>query len=219
MQAGLQEVAFGAGVTSRRLLRHEFLRFARRHAQVQYQVLARQLINSVFQMLDPLPELFTHLGFRASRLVREIGADVAVDENDFTSLQCHLEFALGLKAVACIEQRGEMRVDTLERAQLTVQKLPHHFAEPRVVLREGCRIDRSAAGTEDFGQQFQLRALAAAIDSFDGDQPPASLRFICRMQTHLITDRSRPYALTFSLNADVRRRKLHATISIWTGTI
>src|SRR5580692_7354145 len=63
-----------------------------------------------------------------------------------------------------------MRIDGFERAELSVQKLADHFAEPGVVLREAGGKDGVAARFEGQRQEFNLRTLATAVDAFDSDQ-------------------------------------------------
>src|ERR1700730_16889664 len=102
LQAGFEKIAFGARVAARRFLLHEFLCFARRHAQVHNDVLARQFVNVVFQVLNPLAELRTPFKCSSGGLMREIGTDVAVDENDFAFGQGCFEPGFSLEAVACV---------------------------------------------------------------------------------------------------------------------
>src|SRR5437868_14527410 len=63
-----------------------------------------------------------------------------------------------------------MRIDGVERAELAIEKLADHFAKPGVVLRESSGVDADASILERAGKQIELRALAAAIDAFDGDE-------------------------------------------------
>jgi len=60
-------------------------------------------------------------------------------------------------------------IDIFERAELAVQKLSDHFAEPGIVLREAGGKDCVATRFERERQEFNLRALATAVDAFDGD--------------------------------------------------
>ena len=62
-----------------------------------------------------------------------------------------------------------MRIDAFERTKFAIQELTGHFTEPGVVLRETRGINGIASGAQDLRQQFDLRALAAAINPFDGD--------------------------------------------------
>ncbi len=63
-----------------------------------------------------------------------------------------------------------MWVNRFERAKITVEELADYFAEPRIVLGEARRINSMAGGMQCFFKQFDLRAFAAAVDSFDGDE-------------------------------------------------
>jgi len=67
-----------------------------------------------------------------------------------------------------------MRIDAFQRAKFTVQKLADHLAEPGIVLRKAGRINGVALRAQGVSQEFDLRALAAAIDSLDGDEFSAS---------------------------------------------
>src|SRR5882724_7632709 len=121
-------------------------------------------------MLDP-GEKFTALaGRRARCLVREIGSDVAVGEDDLAGLESGLEFGLGLEAVTGVEQGGEVRINGLEGAEFAIEEATDHAAEPRIVLREAGGIDGVSAQVERLGEQVDLGALAAAVDAFDGDE-------------------------------------------------
>jgi hypothetical protein len=62
-----------------------------------------------------------------------------------------------------------MRIDAFERAELTIKELTDHFAEPGIVLREAGGKNGMAENPELFRQELDLRALATAIDAFDGD--------------------------------------------------
>jgi PLP dependent protein len=63
-----------------------------------------------------------------------------------------------------------VRVDGFERAEIAVEKLADHFAKPGIVLGEAGRIDDVAAGDKRFFEEIDLGALAAAVDSFNGDE-------------------------------------------------
>ncbi len=70
-----------------------------------------------------------------------------------------------------------MRVDTFERAEVAVEKLADHLAEPGVVLWKAGGKDGVATRFEAERQEFDLRALATAIDAFDGDEFSGSGHF------------------------------------------
>src|SRR5712664_1720304 len=140
-------------------------------------------------MLDPAAKLVTLFGNDARGLMREIGADVAVDEDDFAFVEGCFNLRLGLEAVACVEQCGEMRIHGFERAEFAVEKLADHFAEPGVVLRKSRGIDTMAAVTGGNGavQQIHLRAFTATIDAFDGDEPAEGSSIYIGTQSNLIS--------------------------------
>ena len=100
----------------------------------------------------------------------QVGADVAVDQDDLTFVQSGFNFRLGFEAVTGIEQRGEMGVDSFKGAEFAIEKLADHFAEPGIVLRESSGVDAAPASLEYLCEQVELGALAAAVDAFDGDQ-------------------------------------------------
>src|SRR5205823_13158230 len=104
-------------------------------------------------------------------LMRQIRSDVAVQQNNLAVVQRRFQFRLGFVAIAGVEQGGKVRIDGFQRAKVTIQKLPDHSAKPGFVLRETRRINRMALRAQRVGQEFDLRALAAAVDSLEGDQP------------------------------------------------
>ena len=106
----------------------------------------------------------------ASGLVREVGRDVAIGEDKFAVFEGAVSSWFGFEAIACVEKRGEVRVDRIERAKVAVEKLADHFAEPGVVVRETRRVDLHATRAQSFLEQVELGALAAAVDAFDSDE-------------------------------------------------
>lgn len=63
-----------------------------------------------------------------------------------------------------------MWVNGFERAEIAVEELADHLAEPGIVLGEAGGINDVAAGNKRFFKEIDLRALAATINSFDGDE-------------------------------------------------
>lgn len=63
-----------------------------------------------------------------------------------------------------------MGIHGFEGAEIAVEKLADHFAEPGIVLREARGIDGVAGGDESFFEQFELSAFAAAVNALDGDE-------------------------------------------------
>jgi hypothetical protein len=61
-----------------------------------------------------------------------------------------------------------VRVNRFESAKIAVQELADHFAEPGIILGESGGINGMAIGDQSFLQQFDLGALAAAVDALDG---------------------------------------------------
>ena len=107
----------------------------------------------------------------------KVGADIAVHKNNLAVVQSGFEFRLGFEAVAGIEQRSELRIDAFERAEIAVEELADHFAEPGVVLWKAGGKDGVAARLEAERQEFDLRALATAVDALDGDEFSGSGHF------------------------------------------
>ena len=124
-------------------------------------------------------------------------------------VQRRFQLRLGFETVAGIEQRRKMRVDIFERAEIAVQELADHLAEPGIVLGKTGGIDGVAAFTsgDDSVKQIHLRALAAAIDAFDGNElamgPSVYIRTQISLGSRIIHHRSRPQA---SLTGDILRR-------------
>ena len=144
-------------------------------AEIDHAIFARKAVDFVFEVANPVGELSARLRRHdAGGLVREVGADVAIDEDDLAFGERGFDFAFGFEAIAGVEQSGEMRIDGFERAEFAVEKLADHFAEPGVVLRESGGVDADAGIVERGRQQIELRALAAAVDAFDGDEPAQS---------------------------------------------
>lgn len=169
-KAGFQDVALVGGVGAGGLAGDEILRFTRRKLEIKNESFAGQIVNVVFEMLDPCHKCGTTVGGRPRGLVGEIRTDVAIGENDFAIVECFFEARLGLETIAGVEQRGEMRVDGFEGPEVAIEELADHFAEPGVVLRKADGIHGVALSDERFFEKAGLGAFAAAIDSFEGDE-------------------------------------------------
>jgi len=91
-QAGFEQIFLRGGVTARRFTSDEALRFLRRDAKVEDEIFAGKAVDFVFEVLDPFQE-FGALRWRdAGGLVRQIGADVAVDKNNLAAVERGLQF-------------------------------------------------------------------------------------------------------------------------------
>src|SRR5262249_9613010 len=110
-------------------------------------------------MFDPGKKLRTFLRCDTRGLMREIGSDIPVREDDVPCVEGSLQFLLGFETIAGIEQGREVSIDGIERTKFAVQETADHAAKPGVVLRKAGRIDGIAAAGEGFGQQIDLRAL------------------------------------------------------------
>src|SRR5690242_18452930 len=127
-------------------------------AQVDDQVLDRKTVDAVLDMLEPGQKIVALLGRYAFRLMREIGGNVAVGEDDFTRAQGRLDFAFGFEAVAGIQQSGKMRVHRFQRTKLSVEIAPGKSAERRFILRERDAQNGESSRFECLRQQIELRA-------------------------------------------------------------
>src|SRR6267154_1248234 len=186
-QAGLQEILLRSGIGALRFEGDQFLGLERRNAQVQDKVLSWKVVNVVLEVFDPASKVVSFFWRNARGLMGQIGADVAVDQNDFTFVEGCLDLWFGLEAITGIKQRSEVRVHSFERAQFTVEKLAYHFAEPGIVLRKSSRVNAvpAFAGGDDAVQHIHLSAFPAAIDAFDGNESAASASIFVWAQTNL----------------------------------
>lgn len=121
-------------------------------------------------MLDPAHEFCAFFGGGAGHLMGKVGADVAVDEDDLSFIESGFDAGLGFKAIAGVKHRGEARIESLQRAEVAVQKFANHSAEPRIVLRKTGSVDGETGGGESVFEKFRLSMLPAAIDAFNGDE-------------------------------------------------
>jgi len=179
MKTGFEQIFLGGGVAARRFAFNEPLRFLRGNPKVEDEAFAGKAVDAVLEMLDPLQK-FGALGRGDARgLVSEVGTDVAVHQNNLAVVQGGFQSRLGFEAVTGIEQGSEVGVDSFERAEVAIEELADHFAEPGIILREAGGIDGVAASLEGKRQEFDLRALATAIDAFDGDEFSWNGHFPC----------------------------------------
>ncbi len=169
-QTALLKVLFGRGVAALRFFGDERLRLNSGHAQIDHEVFAGETVNGVLEMLKPSDKLVALVRRHASGLVSEIGRDVTVGEDHFALFEGAAQLLLGFETVACIEKCGEVRVDRIQRAKVTVEELANHSAEPGVVMGKTRRVDLQAARGQGFFKQVELGALAAPVDAFDSDE-------------------------------------------------
>jgi len=127
-------------------------------------------------MLDPGAKLFAFLGGTASGLVRQVGGNVAIGDDDLPLFECGDDRSFAFKAITGVKQRREVRV--MVRAEVAIQKLADHLAEPGVVLREAGRQDLEATGFESLRQKADLGLFAAPVDAFNGDELSASVHYL-----------------------------------------
>ena len=85
-----------------------------------------------------------------------------------------------------------MGIDGIEGAEVAVEELTDHFAEPGVVLGKARRVDGDTAGVQCVGEKIELGSLAAAVDAFDGDEPAERLVVCTCDQSSLNSARSEP---------------------------
>ena len=63
-----------------------------------------------------------------------------------------------------------MWIELFDRAEISIEELPNEFAEHGAVLREAGGKYGVAAIRERIREEIDLRAFAAAVDAFDGDE-------------------------------------------------
>lgn len=169
-ETGLLQVLLHGCVGAGGLAGDEFLGLTWGDTEIEDECFAGEAINVVFEMLDPVDESGAILGRNASRLMGQIRSDVAVSEDDLALVQGAFEMGLGFEAIAGVEQGAEMRINSFEGAEIAIEELADHFAEPGIVLGKAGGINGVAAGDECFFEQGDLSALAAAVNTFDGDE-------------------------------------------------
>src|SRR6266403_2193125 len=121
-------------------------------------------------MFDPGAKFRPLFRRRAHRLMGKVRRYITISEHDAACFQGRDDGLLTFEAVAGIEQGSEVRVDGVKRAEISVQELSDHFAEPRAILREPGGKHLMPSRLEFVRQQAHLRLLAAAVYSFDGDE-------------------------------------------------
>jgi hypothetical protein len=73
----------------------------------------------------------------------EVRANIAIGENNFARRQSGFELGFCFKAVTCIEQGGEMRIDLFKGAEFAVEIACNELAKRRFIAREAdfeCRL-------------------------------------------------------------------------------
>src|SRR4029077_15078386 len=155
-EMGLQDVASGGGIAALGLASDQRVGFTRRDTEIEDQVLTRQAVDGILEVLNPPKKFGALLGRGASHLMGKIGADIAVHEHHFAFAQRRLELRLGLETVASVEQGGEARVDALQWAEVAIEEFADHLAEPGIVLRETGGINGKPAGSQRMFQKIRL---------------------------------------------------------------
>ena len=172
--AGLKDVVSGIRVGAGGLLGNERLCLLRSYAEVKHQILFGEAVDPVLEVLDPRTELSTLFGGTTSCLVRKVGADVAIGEDDLAAVESSDDGTFVLEAVAGVEQGSEVRVNRVYGTEVTIEELASHLAEPGAVLREAGGEDAMASGLESLRKQANLSLFTAAVYAFDGDKLSAS---------------------------------------------
>ncbi len=169
-EARFLQIMLGGSVRALGFAPDESLRIARRKTQVEDQRFSRQTVDTIFEMFDPCLEGGA-LGSRDScGLMGEVGADIAVGQDHLAAVEGRFDLGFGFQTISGIEKRSEVWINAFERPELAIEKAADHFPKPGVVLRETGGVDGIAASREGFGKQFHLGALAATVDSLDGDE-------------------------------------------------
>ena len=102
-QVDLLDVVLGGGVAALGLAGDQRLRFARRDAEIEDQVFARQTVDGILEMFNPSNKFRALLSGSSGDLMRKIGTDIAIHEDHFAFVQRRLELRFGLEAVAGIQ--------------------------------------------------------------------------------------------------------------------
>src|SRR6202158_2781436 len=165
-----QQVVLRFRVLPRPFSRHQRLRLAWRHPQIQHQAFSLQSINPIFQMFDPLPEFQSLFRGSARHLMRQVGSHIPVRQHNLSRIQRVFNLIFRFKPVPGIKQRREMWIHIFQRTHLAIQKFSHHRPEPRIVLRKSRRINAISLRQQRAFQQLHLRALAAPVNSFHRNQ-------------------------------------------------
>src|SRR5882762_4815792 len=84
-QAGLLQVPLRRSVAARGLQGDQPLRFTRWDAEIENEIFAGEAVDFVFKVLDPLQEFRALRGGNARGLMRQIGGDVAIHENNLAA--------------------------------------------------------------------------------------------------------------------------------------
>jgi len=119
-------------------------------------------------VLDPLQEFRALRGRNARGLMRQIGGDVAIHENN-------LPLSSAASSLYLVSKRSRHRAwprsgDRRYRAaEISIEEFADHFAKPGIVLRKAGGIDGVTARLESESQDLDLSALAAAVDAFYGN--------------------------------------------------
>jgi hypothetical protein len=203
---GFEEVVLRGSIGTRRLLCDKSLCLGWRDAQVQDQAFAREAVDVVFEMLDPSDEFGAFFCGSAGGLMGKIRTDIAVGKNNLAVAQSRFERRLGFEAIAGVEKGREVRIERTERAEIAVEELADEFAESGTILREASGKDGVTAIGERAGEEFNLRAFAAAIDAFNGDEFSGAGHYA-------MSRGGAEFMLKFSLTAESRRcNAAHARI-------
>ena len=103
-EARFLQILFCTGIGALRFLADQVLRLAGRYAQIDYAIFTRKIVDFVFQVANPAPELIAFLRRYASGLVREVGAYVAIDQDDFARAERGFDSVLGFETVAGVQK-------------------------------------------------------------------------------------------------------------------
>ncbi len=169
-EACFLQIMLGGSISALGFAPDEGLRMERRKTQVEDQRFSRQTVDAIFEMFDPCLERGALRSGDSCGLMGEVGADIAVGHDRLAAVEGRFDLGFGFKTIPGIEKRSEMWIYALERPELAIEKAADHFPKPGVILRETGGANGIAASREGFSKQFHLRALAATVDSLDGDE-------------------------------------------------
>ena len=103
--------------------------------------------------------------------MRRVRADVAIAHDEVVLRERGDESRSRVEPVACVQHRGELGMDLVGGAELSVQVIGDCAAEGVVVVeREAEGRDAMAGGRCGLGELRRLGALAGAVDAFDREQ-------------------------------------------------
>src|SRR6185437_6917910 len=150
-----------------RLLGDQVLCFLSGHAEVNRHVFRREPVYLVFELSHPGEKYLAALRRHSRALVRKVGSDVAVGQENLSLREIGFAPFFCLQAIPRVEQHGKVRVHGVQRAECAVQELRGHLAEKAGIVWEAEPGKRELAGFEGAREEIELRAFPRAINPFE----------------------------------------------------